>query len=103
MIKKNTPVTAPAVPAAVNGHIMHSDSRAEAILLTLLPGEEIAMHKNPFDVLFCGISGKATLISPSMTETIEAGETIFVTADEDRAWKNNHTLPAKILVVKILK
>lgn len=102
MIRKTTQTTAPKVPAGVDGRIMHRDSRTEALLLTIAPGEEIPIHKNPFDVLFCGITGKATMVSPSATETIEAGDTIFITADEDRAWKNNTAMQAKVLVVKIL-
>lgn len=102
MIKKTTPENAPAVPAAVDGRIMHSDSRAEAILLTLQPGEEIPMHTNPFDVIFAGISGEATLVSPTQNETIKQGETIFITADEDRACKNNGNEPVRVLVFKIL-
>jgi quercetin dioxygenase-like cupin family protein len=91
------------VPAAIDGRIMHSDSRAEAILLTLKPGEEIPLHKNPFDVLFAGIDGEATLISPTQKETIKPGETIFITVDEARAWKNNGSKPARVMVFKILK
>lgn len=101
MIKKTIPTSAPRVGAAIDGRIMHCEPRTEAILLTISPGEEIPMHKNPFDVLFAGIRGKASLISSSITETIEAAETIFVTAGEDRAWKNETSQPAQILVIKI--
>lgn len=102
MIIKSVPEEAPAVPAAVEGRIMHSDSRAEAILLTLQPGEEMPMHKNPFDVLFAGIKGEALMVCTDQTITIIPGETIYVTADEDRAWQNNGQVEAQILVLKIL-
>jgi quercetin dioxygenase-like cupin family protein len=103
MIKKSVPEKALAVPAAIDGRIMHSDPRTEAILLTLKPGEKIPLHKNPFDVLFAGIEGEATLISPTRIETIKPGETIFITADEERAWMNNGSEPARVMVFKILK
>lgn len=103
MIIKSVPEDAPAVPAAVDGRIMHSDKRAEAILLTLQPGEKMDMHKNPFDVLFAGIIGKATLICHGQTETIGPGETIFVSSDEDRAWINSENKPARVMVFKILQ
>lgn len=102
MIKKNIPEKASKVPAPVDGRIMHSDERAEAILLSLNPGEEIPLHKNPFDVLFAGIEGRALLLSLSGEISIEPGETIFVTADEERAWKNPTCDTARILVFKIL-
>jgi len=103
MIKKSVPEKAQIVSAAIDGRIMHSDKRAEAILLTLQPGEEIPMHKNPFDVLFAGIEGHATLVSHAQTETVGPGETIFVTSDEERAWINNEKEPARVMVFKILQ
>ena len=102
MIKKATPATAPKVTASVEGRIMYSEPRTEVILLNIQPGEEIPLHKNPLDVLFAGIEGKAKLLTPATTETIEAGETIFVTAEEERAWSNTESTPAKVLVIKIL-
>ncbi len=102
MIIKSVPEEAPAVPTAFEGRIMHSDSRAEAILLTLQPGEEMPMHKNSFDVLFAGIKGEAMLVCTDQTMTIIPGETIYVTADEDRAWQNKGQVEVQILVFKIL-
>ena len=103
MIIKTKPNDAPKVQAAVDGRIMHSDDRIEAILLTLKPGDEIPLHKNPFDVLFAGIEGSATLVTPSEEFTIEPSETIFLTSDEDRAWNNQGKVTAIVMVFKILK
>ncbi len=103
MIKKTIPGQAPKVPAAVDGRIMHADPQVEAILLCLKPGENIPFHKNPCDVLFAGFEGRAFLLSPSGELSIESGETIFVTADEERAWKNSAFETARIMVFKILR
>lgn len=103
MIIKSVPEDAPAVPAAVNGRIMHCDPRIEAILLNLKPGEEIPFHRNPFDVLFAGIEGEALIDTPSGQLTISPGETIFVTSEVERAWKNTGKNEARIMVLKILK
>ena len=103
MIKKVSPSTAPKVAASVDGRIMHNDPGMEVILLTIRPGEEIPMHKNLFDVLFAGITGKATLVSPSESLTLQEGETIFISAAEDRAWKNPGKETARIFVIKILE
>jgi quercetin dioxygenase-like cupin family protein len=103
MIHKTIPEQAQKVPAAVDGRIMHSDKRAEVILLNLMPGDEIPLHNNPFDVVFAGIEGKAMLITPDTEMGIEPGETIFVTSQEERAWKNTGKTIAKIMVFKILR
>jgi quercetin dioxygenase-like cupin family protein len=101
MIAKNTASVAPKVPAAVNGRIMFSDARMEAILLTLLPGESIPEHTNPCDVLFAGIKGKATLIGPEASYPLESGETIFISSEEPRSFKNDTSQACRILVIKI--
>jgi len=103
MIKKTVPEKAPKVQAAIEGRIMHTDKQVEAILLLLQPGEEIPLHKNPFDVLFAGIEGKATLASLSAELEINPGETIFVTSEEERALKNTGNKTARVMVFKILK
>jgi quercetin dioxygenase-like cupin family protein len=102
MIKKTIPSQAPAVPFSIDGRIMHRSNTLEAILLTLQPGDSIPMHQNPFDVLFAGIEGTATLTTPRRQETIEPGETIFVTQEEERGWKNQSQGICRVLVIKIL-
>ncbi len=103
MIIKTIPQNAQEVKAAVEGRIMHSDERVQAILLTLKPGESIPLHQNRFDVLFAGVEGTATFVTPSTQMTIEPGETIFVTSKEERAWKNSGNSLARIMVFKILR
>lgn len=101
MIQKMTAADAPRVDAPVDGRIMHSESRFAAILLTLAPGETMAEHRNPHDVLFAGISGAATLVSGGQPYQVSAGETVFVSADEMRGWKNPNPVPFRVLVLKI--
>jgi len=103
MIKKTVPEKAPKVPAAIDGRIMHTDKQVEAILLLLQAGEEISLHKNPFDVLFAGIEGKAIMATPDKEMEISPGETIFVTSEEERAWKNTGNTVARIMVFKIYR
>lgn len=103
MIKKTIPEQAPKVPAEIDGRIMHTDKHVEAILLLLQAGEEIPLHKNPFDVLFACIEGKATLETLGAELEISPGETIFVTAEEERAWKNTGNGVTRIMVFKIYR
>ena len=101
MIKKTTPAQAKKVDAPVDGRIMHSDSRIETILLTLAPGESMPEHTNPFDVLFICIQGSATLQTGQQKLSISPGETIFVTFEEVRGWKNSGSDVCRIMVVKV--
>lgn len=102
MIIKNSPEKAPKVDAAVDGCIMYSEERLEAILLTLKPGETMPAHKNPFDVLFIGIEGKASMVAEDRRLDVSPGESIFVTAEENRGWENTSDDPCRVMAVKIL-
>ena len=102
MIIKNSPEKAPKVDASVDGRIMYSESRLEAILLRLAPGETMPAHKNPFDVLFIGIEGKASMVAEDRRLDISPGESIFITAEEKRGWQNTSDSPCRIMAVKIL-
>ncbi|MFW6224623.1 MAG: cupin domain-containing protein [Bacteroidota bacterium] len=66
------------------------------------PGEIIPSHQNPFDVVFIGLSGKATLTSEKKNMTIEPFETVFVTSDEQRQMENLTWEVVRIMVVKLL-
>jgi quercetin dioxygenase-like cupin family protein len=101
MIRKTTPEHAETVKAAVDGRIMFSSPRAESILLTLKPGEVIPEHTNPFDVLFIGLAGTATLKSNDKILTLEPKQTIFITSEEPRQMENHTDKPIAVMVVKI--
>lgn len=101
MIKKTTPEQAEKVKASVDGRIMFSSSKAEAILLSLNPGEKIPEHANPFDVIFIGMEGMATLKGGNQTITLEPKETLFVTSEELRQMENHTDKPIAVMVVKI--
>ena len=103
MILKSTPKAAATVNAPVDGRIMYSEERTEAILLTLAPGQSLPEHLNPFDVLFIGITGTAAMTTGETLTEISPGETIFVSADEQRAWHNPSKKPCRIMVMKILQ
>jgi quercetin dioxygenase-like cupin family protein len=102
MIKKNTPEQAEKVKAALDGRIMFSNPKAEAILLSLNPGEIIPEHTNPFDVLFIGMEGVATLKSGNQSLELEPKQTLFVTSEETRQMENNTDDSIAVMVVKIL-
>jgi quercetin dioxygenase-like cupin family protein len=101
MIKKTYPAHAPKVAFDLDGRIMHSDAKTEAVLLTLKPGEFIPAHTNPFDVLFIGISGQATITAGDQTFTMEPCETLFISGEELRQMQNQTGDMLKIMVMKV--
>ena len=60
-------------------------------------------HTNPFDVLFIGIRGTASMVSGSNQWQISEGETIFVSSDEMRGWVNDQSEPCRVMVIKVFK
>jgi len=102
MIVKNTPETAPRVAANLNGKIMFSNSRVESILLSLEPGQTIAAHTNPSDVLFIGMMGEAELSCGGNLYSLSPFQTLFVSSDESRSMQNTTSSTARVMVVKIL-
>lgn len=102
MIEKNTPLQAMEVYAPIDGRIMFSNPRIESILLTLVPGETIPPHTNPFDVLFIGMSGDLTLSEQESEVELSALETAFVAAGKQRQLHNPGSQKARVMVIKIL-
>ena len=102
MFKKTIPHEAPKVQAAIDGRIMFSNEKAESILLTLQPGESIPEHKNPFDVLFIGLKGTATLAGGEQSYSLLPFETLYVTSEEMRSMQNHSQTEVRVMVVKLL-
>ncbi len=100
-MKKISPGDAKKVDAGVDGRIMYSGEKAEAIMLSLKPGEKIPEHTNPFDVLFIGLEGKVSVKSGREACFLTIGETLFLKGDKMRELSNNTEVPAHIMVVKI--
>jgi quercetin dioxygenase-like cupin family protein len=101
MIIRNTPQQAKKINARVDGRLMHTDPRFEAILLTLAPGETMADHPNPLDVLFIGISGKGKLTQGQDRYGMAPGTSIFVSTNELRGWENPYDEPCRVMVLKM--
>jgi quercetin dioxygenase-like cupin family protein len=98
----NTIENAPKVPFSLDGKIMFSSGKLEIIHLTLMPGEKIDKHVQPFDVVFFILSGKGILeADEKMIEGTE-NTSIFVRAGLPRGMKNSGTDDFKVLVIKDL-
>lgn len=102
MYKKTTPETAPKVNAPIDGRIMFSNEKTELILITLQPGESIPSHKNPFDVIFTGLEGEATLGIGEESLILQPCQTLFASNEENRFMLNLSDASVKVMVTKIL-
>lgn len=92
----------PKVPIDLEAHILHSEKPVELVHLTLKPGEKLGEHKNQFDVIFFVIEGSGILTINGEPTKLKASDTLKVTSDIDRGWKNNSHKDLKLLVIKLL-
>lgn len=92
----------PKVPIDLEAHILHSEKPVELVHLTLKPGEKLAEHKNPFDVIFFVIEGSGILTINGEPTSLKASDTLKVTSDINRGLENNSGKDLKILVIKLL-
>jgi quercetin dioxygenase-like cupin family protein len=101
MIKKTIPEQAEKINFNIDGRIMHTGKKVETILLTLLPGEIIPSHTNPFDVLLICIAGNATINAGDQDYKLGPCETLFIGGETMRRIQNLENNALKIMAVKI--
>lgn len=101
LMVKNTPLEAKKADAPIDGRIMHSTEKFEAILLTLSPDEQIPAHGNDFDVLFTLMEGQALIKSDHQTFQLAPFETLFIPSGLSRALENPGSGQLKIMVFKV--
>lgn len=102
MMKIQNLENAPKVPIELEAHILHSEKPVELVHLKLKPGEQLAEHTNPFDVIFFIIEGSGILTINGESKKLKANDTLKVTLDKNRGWKNNTEKNLRILVIKLL-
>jgi quercetin dioxygenase-like cupin family protein len=74
----------------------------EVIHLSLAPGEVLAKHANPFDVIFYVVEGTGELEIGEGNKTIGKDTAIEVPANVMRGWKNTGAGALRVLVIKAL-
>ncbi|MCK4664033.1 MAG: cupin domain-containing protein [Bacteroidales bacterium] len=89
------------VPFDLDGKIMFSDKNLEIIHLHLKPGELLAKHNNPFDVIFYVLAGQGILKIENEKKIIRANSCIEVKSGLQRSWENNSNDSLMILVIKV--
>jgi len=91
----------PKVPFDLEGFILHSEKQIELVHLLLKPGEALAEHKNPFDVIFFVAEGTGLLSIEGKETELKMNDVTKVTSDKNRGWKNNTNSNLRLLVIKL--
>jgi len=94
--------SAQPVPFNLDGRILFSSGEYELIHLTLQPGEEVEIHKQPFDVIFYVMEGRGTLMAGNDRIEVASDTAVLVASGVLRTWKNTGGIPLRILVNKLL-
>jgi len=87
-------------PHGVDVKVMYNDLSAQALLITLQPGQSMKPHTTPVDVFFFVFEGAATVHIGEETETFESGTLVESPKDVVHYLSNQSGAPARILVVK---
>ncbi len=100
-MKQTTLETAEKVPFNLDGRKMFTNDKVELIHLTLKPGEEIASHANPFDVIFFILEGEGEILFEGEKFKALPNASIYIEKDKQRGMRNRDNTVFRVLVVKI--
>jgi mannose-6-phosphate isomerase-like protein (cupin superfamily) len=100
-MKPTTLLTAERVPFNLDGRKMYSAEKVELVHLALKPNEEVALHSNPFDVIFYVLEGEGTIFYEKESITVEADNCLFVENGKQRGMKNTGKKVFRVLVIKV--
>jgi len=99
-MKKISLSVAPKVAHDLEGYIMHSSSSLEVIHLCLQPGQIIAQHPNPFDVVACVIEGEVELNMGDTKTQLALFDVVEIENKADRGFTNTGISKARLLILK---
>ena len=93
--------TAEKVPFNLDGRKMFTNEKVELVHLALNPNEEIALHANPFDVIFYILEGSGTINFENESTNVVPNCSIFIEKDKQRGMRNDSNSIFRVLVCKI--
>lgn len=93
--------TAEKVPFNLDGRKMFTNEKVELVHLALKPNEEIALHANPFDVVFFILEGKGEVLFETDKIKVHPNTSIFIEKDKQRGMRNDSNSIFRVLVCKI--
>lgn len=100
-MKLTTLETAEKVPFNLDGRKMYSGEKVELVHIALNPKEEIALHTNPFDVIFFVVEGEGELLLENLSNKITPSTTVYIEKDKQRGLRNSSNSLLRVLVFKI--
>lgn len=90
-------------PHGVDVKVMYNDPSAQALMISLQPGQALKPHTTPVDVFFFVFEGTATVHIGEETESFSSGTLIESPKDIIHHLSNQSDVVARILVVKAPK
>ncbi|MDX9932339.1 MAG: cupin domain-containing protein [Bacteroidales bacterium] len=90
-------------PHGVDVKMMYNDPSAQALLISLQPGQSLKPHTTPVDVFFFVFEGTATVHIGEETESFTAGTLIESPKDIVHFLSNQSDNMVRVLVVKAPK
>ncbi len=94
--------TAEKVPFNLDGRKMYTSKKVEIIHLSLMPGEVLEKHTNPFDVAIYVLEGYGIVETDDQSASVEPDMCVEIESGINRGLKNTGTGLLRVLVVKIL-
>ena len=93
---------APKVPFDLEGYIMHQSDSLEVINLSLQPGQKLAQHTNPFDVVACLVAGEVTLQVDGTEIPLVLWDVVEIEKHLMRGFSNSGSSIVRLLIIKKL-
>jgi quercetin dioxygenase-like cupin family protein len=101
-VKITTLANAARVPFDLEGYMMHSSAGIEVIHLCLQPGQVVARHLNPFDVVVCLVKGEVILSAGEDHFAMATYDVAEVAALTERGFTNTSPSEARLIIIKKL-
>jgi quercetin dioxygenase-like cupin family protein len=93
---------APKVPSGLDAYKVYTSPTLDVMHLRLSPGDEVAVHSNPVDVVFCVVQGTVRMEADGKTMLLNTYDTVEVLAGVERGLKNDSDQDFRVLVLKKL-
>ncbi len=93
---------APKSASGLDAYKMYTSDNLEVMHLHLNPGQEISLHINPSDVVFCVMEGTLVLKTTGNRHKLNKFDLAEVKGGTERGLKNSSDKDTRILVMKKL-
>ena len=99
-IVKVSEVKVKQTPHEIDARELYNKESAQAIHITLQPGESLKPHKTPVDVFFYILEGEPDIFIGDEKQTVKADSLVESPKDITHYFSNNSDSLVRVLVVK---